>query len=182
MISLTNASGDPVSSFGTGNSAFAQGQQTNPGGSTPGATFGQQARSGLSNAGFSANTPSPTSQVLAGNTQSFGYSSLGGQSRGARRGGAMGGGGGVGGASGMGGSQSAVGTGLGTSEEIGIPDVKSDSQGGDGVQQVRIMPEDEYQRSQQGAGFWDGIKRVQQGAQRAKDWMSSSGPEDASGL
>jgi hypothetical protein len=101
-ISLTNAQGDPVSLFGSGNSTFATGDRVNPSSTTAMPTFGDIAGDrppGLfSNfrtfgdtaaSGASQTTAAPTTKTRAGSTQ-LGYTNLATSQRGARgRGGAV---------------------------------------------------------------------------------------------
>lgn len=68
MISLLNANGDPVSTFGTGNSQFAGGAETNPGRITPMRTFveaGSGSGSGMSGAA-AAITPTAAGSTKLG--------------------------------------------------------------------------------------------------------------------
>lgn len=69
-VSLLNANGNPVGSFGTGNSQFASGSQTNPFMTTPARAF-----SDVTN-GRSANTPARMSATRAGSTASLGFEDL----------------------------------------------------------------------------------------------------------
>lgn len=83
-VSLTNANGDPISSFGSGNSAYATGTQTNPFTSSPAATFGDMAAEDKSapnslisprTFGDLADTNTGTSTAtVAGSTAGLGYS------------------------------------------------------------------------------------------------------------
>jgi hypothetical protein len=86
-VSLLNANGDPVSSFGTGNSQFATGSHTNPFMTSPARTFGD-----LTN-DRSANTPARMTATRAGSTTSLGYGDPAKSSSGRSDGGGGGGGG-----------------------------------------------------------------------------------------
>lgn len=64
-VSLTNANGDNVSLFGSGNSLFAHGTQTNPASMAPAQTFEDLAAD-----------PAQITPTAAGSTQHLGYADI----------------------------------------------------------------------------------------------------------